>query len=261
MFNTIKEMDKAIESWIQANQEELTPIKIEAIRLIAGHACKFIGHAWFGYEYAAEKLKRSQRTVIRIFTWLESNGFMKIEHRRDKKGKWISNRYTILAHVRPRMSHGDVTRTDAPNAYSPKGSEAVLEKDTFIHTKNFVKRVLNLDSSFVPDHIPKEFVREIVLFFSRAADIYKLWGAVQTALTKAKIPQPPMEIIISAFKQTLFAYRMNRIKKTFESYFYGTLYAMLMQHKRREISLAPFYCAFTQEQEEEDWLKKMYGIV
>ncbi len=43
-----------------------------------------------------------------------------------------------------------------------------------------------------------------------------------------------MDIIVYAFKQTVFMKRMRKIHTSFEGYFYRTLYSMLNVEKRRE---------------------------
>jgi hypothetical protein len=73
--------------------------------------------------------------------------------------------------------------------------------------------------------------------FMNAVDTVKLWNRVLTAYKKTKLEKPLQEVIdgvISAFKQTVFAKKMNKIRSTFEGYFYSVVYAGLVVEKRRE---------------------------
>jgi hypothetical protein len=43
-----------------------------------------------------------------------------------------------------------------------------------------------------------------------------------------------VDVAISAFKQSVFAKKMNKIRSTFEGYFYSLVYTGLVVEKRRE---------------------------
>lgn len=44
-----------------------------------------------------------------------------------------------------------------------------------------------------------------------------------------------VSIAVQAFKETVFAYKRNRIKTTFEAYFFGTLRGLFTTERRREV--------------------------
>ena len=58
-----------------------------------------------------------------------------------------------------------------------------------------------------------------------------------TAYRKSKLEKPledVIDIIISAFKQTVFMQKAGEIHTTFEGYFYSVVYANLVVTKRQE---------------------------
>jgi hypothetical protein len=132
----------------------------------------------------------------------------------------------------------------AENAETPSGSK---EKSTKIVPTNYSplkkintykrKEEPDLDNSFVPSHIPKDFTSSVKPFFGQAQDIYHLWGKVMLAYRISRL-QAPLEdftpVIIQAFKESIFSYKHKRIKGSFNGYFFGTLRNMLIIEKRRE---------------------------
>jgi hypothetical protein len=94
----------------------------------------------------------------------------------------------------------------------------------------------DLDYTFVPGNVPKEFIQTVKPFY-RATEIYTFWHKALTAYKKFNF-QMPLEfltsIVIEAFKTTVFHYKRSSIKTSFIQYFYGTLNGMFSSEKRRQ---------------------------
>ncbi|MBY0121475.1 hypothetical protein [Bacillus sp. S/N-304-OC-R1] len=108
------------------------------------------------------------------------------------------------------------------------------EKNVKIPDKMDTKK--ELDISFLPESVHPKFSETASPFFY-PIDIYKLWQRAMTAYRKSKLEKPleeVIEIIISAFKQTVFMQKAREIHTTFEGYFYSVVYANLVVTKRKE---------------------------
>jgi hypothetical protein len=95
----------------------------------------------------------------------------------------------------------------------------------------------DLDETFVPDHVPKEFIHTVKPFYNRAIEIYRFWQRARLAYTKYNFDMPlefMVSVVINAFKTTVFHHKHRKIKTTFEQYFYGTLNGMFRVQKRKE---------------------------
>ena len=74
-------------------------------------------------------------------------------------------------------------------------------------------------------------------FFKSADKIYKLYHRVLTAYKRSKIDKP-IELVINqaiqAFKETVFAEKANKIRSTFEGYFYRIVESKFVVERRKE---------------------------
>ncbi len=79
-----------------------------------------------------------------------------------------------------------------------------------------------------------EFVQAVSPFFGKAKEIYDLWGKVILAANKyAPSIVDTTEIAISAFKQSVFALKLNKIKGCFKGYLFGVLAKMMSVEQRK----------------------------
>jgi len=116
-----------------------------------------------------------------------------------------------------------------------------LQGDTPVHSQENSSDgmeidVKNLDASYVPDTVHERFVKAAQPFF-KAADIYRLWNRVLIAYNKMdsnRLIEDLIDIVIKAFKQSVFMKKMRKIHKSFEGYFYSVAYGMFVVEKRKE---------------------------
>jgi hypothetical protein len=95
----------------------------------------------------------------------------------------------------------------------------------------------DLDETFVPEHVPKEFIHTVKPFFNRAIEIDGFWQKARLAYNKYNFDMPlefMVSVVINAFKTTVFHHKHRKIKTTFVQYFYGTLSSMFSVQKRKE---------------------------
>ncbi|WP_368659142.1 hypothetical protein AB3Z07_09415 [Metabacillus halosaccharovorans] len=95
------------------------------------------------------------------------------------------------------------------------------------------------DHTFLPENIDKEFIVASKQFLS-VSEIYKMWNRVLIVYKKTKIDKPlnlVMNSILSAFKESVFAKKMNRIKSTFKGYFYSIRIRSLLWKREKSVSI------------------------
>lgn len=147
-------------------------------------------------------------------------------------------------------------RQGEENTTESKVSDAKSDKETKLsesHPLEELKNELNvkemsareskeieledLDETFTPENVPSQFRDVVAPFFKSADKIYKLYHRVLTAYKRSKIDKSIEQVInqaIQAFKETVFAEKANKIKSTFEGYFYRILESKFVAERREE---------------------------
>lgn len=243
-FETIDEMDKSVRGFLYKHKAELSEGTIAVLHLIWKHSVKVVGVSFAKYEYIAEQVKMSKRTVIRAVKLLVERGIIKKVPTARMNGKQGVNLLVIQAFEsidsikKPTMSPQDVTAPATPNKTESKQGSPCEKKSK--KRKNVKKAcepsVHELDDSYLPESIPEEFKRTAKLFFN-AMDIYNLWNRVMIVYNKFDHGRPIddfMDCIINAFKQAVFAKKMRKIHTTFEGYFYRIVHENFTLKLRRE---------------------------
>ena len=95
-----------------------------------------------------------------------------------------------------------------------------------------------LDISFLPDYVHKDFIKAAKPFFTIDV-IHTLWTKIHLAYQKLSLSitlDDAMEVIIADFKQTIFKYKSGQIHTTFEGYFYTVVYSSLWHLQKQENS-------------------------
>ena len=159
---------------------------------------------------------------------------------------------SVIPNVPPKMSQ----RRSVEKPEKSKVSDENLDKETEFyesHTLEEFKNELNvkessprefkemqledLDETFTPENVPNQFRDAVSPFFKSAKEIYKLYHRVLIAYKRSKIDKPIECVIdraVQAFKETVFAQKSNKIKSTFEGYFYRIIESKLAVERRRE---------------------------
>lgn len=257
-FGTIKDMDQAVRGFLYTFKSSLSEGTLKVLTFIWRHSVKVVGVSFAKYETIAMEINLNRRTVIRAVKALEDLGFIKKVPTARMNGKQGVNLLVIQPYQSiddmdiHHMSPHDVTPNVTPNKTENKQSSLCenkknkrtnvteLDQTPPVETSkmNKIDSISDdeIDASFLPESVHVKFIEAANPFY-HAIDIYKLWNRVLIAYNKIN-PQryidDLIDVVINAFKQTVFMKRMRKIHTSFEGYFYRTLYAMLNVEKRRE---------------------------
>lgn len=251
-FESIEEMDKNVRAFLYHNKSKLSESCLNVLKTIWKHSLKVIGVSFAKYDYIAEIANISRRTVIRAMNQLEEMGIIKRIPTTRPNGKRginiiviqktdlsIPSEKTLNNNMSPQLVTADVTTENKKNQDHSVMRNTKRTNVKLDNQQETIESINNkeLDATFVPATVPKSFVDTVKPFFNSARQIYDLFKRVQIAYNKCKLDRPLYDLIdiaIDSFKQTVFAKKLNRIKKTFEGYFYIVLYSNFVIEKRRE---------------------------
>ncbi|REJ23717.1 MAG: helix-turn-helix domain-containing protein [Bacillaceae bacterium] len=250
-FKSVEEMNKHVRAFLYHNKSKLSESTVNVLKTLYTHSVKVIGVSFAKYDYIAEKANISRRTVIRAMNKLEEMGIIKripTSRPNGKRGVNIiviqkidltSNENQSNNNMSPHLVTADVTTENKKNQDHSVMRNTKRTNVKLDNQQETIESINNkeLDATFVPATVPKSFVDTVKPFFNSAKQIYDLFQRVQIAYNKCKLDRPLYDLIdiaIDSFKQTVFAKKMNRIKKTFEGYFYIVLYSNFVIEKRRE---------------------------
>jgi hypothetical protein len=115
--------------------------------------------------------------------------------------------------------------------------ESAMQNDTVEINQSKPKTQKRLDDTFVPNWVASEFVESVKPFFDDANTITKLWTKAAYAARKLDLcgkndgPNMHVQIVIDAFKTTIYDYKRNKIKGSLFGYYYGVVKNKLKDHK------------------------------
>lgn len=246
-FGSIEEMNKAVRGFLYAHKHELTASAVSVIKIVSRYACKIVGVAFLKVNTIARLIGISERTVQRALKLLVSFGVIERKSTIRKQGGSGHNVYVIrnvTADVVPPVSpRQEAEKPAIPSVEQPKVDSETVTLETSSSKRNKKRiNVSELDESFTPSNVPQEFIETAAPFYRSANAIYKLWNRVLVAYKKSGMSKPVEESavlsdVIKAFKESVFAKKSNRIRSTFEGYFYSVVAAKLAVWKRREVPL------------------------
>jgi Helix-turn-helix domain len=252
-FENVTLMNEAIRGFLYTYKHELTPSAINVLKTVSRYACKIVGVAFLKVDTIAKLTESSKRTVQRALKTLESYGVIERKATMREKGGSGHNVYVIRAVdgcVTPDVTAEMSSREEAKGVDVPSAEQPELSSETMIAKTSPSKRInkrinvkdVQLDESFTPSNVPQEFVDATAPFYRSADVIYRLWNRVLIAYKKSAVSRPVEETevlrdVIQAFKESVFAQKVSKIRNTFEGYFYRIVEAKLSVWKRREIKL------------------------
>ncbi len=236
-FETVQEMDKAInEALITFDLKESE----RAVLLkLSQYSCRFVGVSYLKTCSLAGFVGLSQRTVKRCLRSLSDKGIItRVKQLRPLSGGWGAS-VTVINTPKSHLVESPRPESETPeetsNQEPPHQSETINSKAK-ISLKNKERRKdSELDYTYLESGIvPESFVRACKPFIESAKEIYTLY---KKALHAGSVYSPDVidctEIAIQAFKQTVFSKKMNKIRSTFNGFYYGCLRNMLTVEQRR----------------------------
>jgi predicted transcriptional regulator len=237
-FNSVKEMDQVVNQALSTF--ELKENERSVLFTLSQYSCKFIGVSYLKTDSLSDLLGVSRRTIQRALKRLSELGII----RRMKQYRKVSGGYgASITIILPLECHIALSPCEGVTEQATEGAQELFnENDTFISKANnqelIKERKQNeLDHTYLTNSIiPVSFINAVKPFFSSAKEIYSLWGKVLLASSKyAPDVQELTEVGVSAFKQTVFASKMGKIKKSFRGYLWGALAHMLSVMQRKVV--------------------------
>jgi hypothetical protein len=262
-FQSVVEFNQHKDIFLQQQPDLFTPSEYIAFEVVTQYSVVVPGvaNAKIATLVSACTTKQggiSRATFVRMLRKAKSTGFLKIHKTYRSNGGFAHNVFVFhpidvptetqmnqREHpVTPSESKAEHTRSvpESLNLFSNlenKDLNIRQEKNVNITTQppTISPQFQDLDYTFVPDNVPKEFIQTVKPFFDRATEIYTFWHKALTAYKKFNF-ETPIEhltyVVIAAFKTTVFLYKQRKIKTSFTQYFYGTLSGMFGTEKRRE---------------------------
>ncbi|HDR7444360.1 MULTISPECIES: helix-turn-helix domain-containing protein [Bacillus] len=232
-FKSVTEMDntidKALKEYNLKDSERVILIKLSQ------YSCKFVGVSYMKNQTLADSVGYSKRTVQRALKRLSELGIItRIEQKRAKSGGYGA----FICVVNPFECHLKLSSCQEAESPTPEEAERQTEENKTIIPKANLREINKrneLDVSYLDNsHVPIEFISAVKPFIGSAKEVYSLWGKV---LLAQGIYAPDLldstEIAIQAFKQSVFAKKMKRIRKDFKGYLFGVLAKMFSVEQRR----------------------------
>ncbi len=231
----------------------------EGTRKALDRLCWFAAEKGFcfpGSTYLGKTYEKSKGTIDRHLKELRKQGQIITVYRRCPRNNGKGNPVHLFAN-HPYFNHwvkylqldleadveADVKTENAEIAWESKSKETKKQSTYNLSLKDLNKYIRNdvnfkLLSDYVPSFIPKAFKDTVRPFFPCADDIYDLWGKVRLAYKASPLEKPLEDVSflpVQAFKETVFAYKRNRIKTNFAAYFFGTVRGIFVIERRKEV--------------------------
>ncbi|MDA1779934.1 helix-turn-helix domain-containing protein [Bacillus cereus group sp. BY9-3LC] len=232
-FKSVTEMDNTIDKTLKEynlkDSERVILIKLSQ------YSCKFVGVSYMKNQTLADSVGYSKRTVQRALKRLSELGIItRIEQKRAKYGGYGA----FICVINPFECHLNLSSCrEAESPCEDNTEKQTKENETIIPKANLqeLNKRNELDVSYLANsHIPTEFINTVTPFINSAKEVYSLWGKVLLASHKyAPSLTDYTEIAIQAFKQSVFAKKMRRIRKDFKGYLFGVLAKMFSVEQRR----------------------------
>lgn len=247
-FTSLEEMDKSIYQYIDHIRHDVPQSVIDVLLCLGRASLRCLGLSFMKQATIANMTGYSRNTINKALKTLESLGIVDSVRTQTKSGRPSVKVIRILPFcletLHQKMTSAESDKANWDNELNLMDEfEPILTESKKLLKEDSVQDNIDeipfeqLDYSFTPKNIVDEpFIRVAKPFFG-AEKIFKLWGIVKNIMKRRKLQclsQEVSESVIEAFKTTVFMYKANRIKSSFENYFFGVLDSKLTIVKRRE---------------------------
>lgn len=260
-FRSVKEFNEHKERYLQLYPDRFTHSEFIAFEVLTQFSVVVPGvaNAKIATLVSACQGKQgglSRATFVRMLRKAKTTGFLTVYKTYRSSGGFAHNVFVfqpIDRFVKTQMNY----RANSENLIESRSEEIFTAPETeklFLNLQNKDKNIRlednvsalhapsstsfeNLDYSFVPDTVPQTFIQTVRPFFNLAAEIFTFWEKALMAYRQLNLYQPiehMTDLVIHAFKTTVFQYKHRKIKTSFIAYYYGTLITMLSAEKRKE---------------------------
>lgn len=229
-FKSVSEMDNFISDVL--TQVDLKKTERELLWLLSGYSVKFVGVSFLKLDSMAQLLKKSKRTIQRALKGLCELGIIKrIETIRPVRGGFGSSLTIICPFA---LSTRKEAEKPAPEpAQGEEKKKETFSFKTLLKDIKYIRHQEEIDYTYLAEFVPEEFIQASKPFV-KPEEVYSLWGKAQVIAQKyAPDVQHIIEPAIRAFKASVLAYKMKRIKGSFGGYYWGALQGILSVEQRR----------------------------
>lgn len=240
-FKNTHQLNKSVYSHIETIRKHERPESfVEVLLCLGRHSLRISGVSFMKHSTIAEELGISRSTVLRAMKWLKEMGIIDTIATVKKWRKSV-NITRILPYVE--QQGGTSEEMDEPN--NDNVCDEGADEQSFNYKQSKPKRVRQnldnlpiryLDKSYIPNNIPTKF-GEVAFSFFDIKKIYKLWNKVRIACKKLNVAELDyINPIVDALKQTVTAYKLGRIKSSFDGYFYTTVCSLITVSIRKKFA-------------------------
>lgn len=255
-FSTKKELDLHVRGFLKKYKWELSDGNVEVLKFIWRHSVKCPGVSFAKIDTIVKKTGRSRSTIIRTINRLEEKKLLKRYSTMRPNGKQGVNILAIQPQNDPILPSQDilgarpvemVSNQDEPsdNKGYKEISNTETKKKQRIKIKEICKNVgpqtQQMDVSYLPSYIPKDFASAAKPFLT-LDEIEHAWECIHLAYQKVCLKldiKDYMELIETTFKQTIYAWKTGKVKKSLMGYLYGGMIQVFTQQVRREVLQDP----------------------
>lgn len=240
-FTELEELNKTVRSYrdiikMNVRRKDVQTRLIDLLEVLKRHSCKHLGVSHMRKNKLAEKMNLCYKTIQRLMDKLESLGMIKqVPMKRSSDMLQTCNAVVILPFVdemsdKKPVEMNDKCPTNKTNSISLKQNNINKRNGGTYQNNQDSNEPVNNDSvdfydySYVSSNIPERFINSVKPFFNSASDIYKLWGRLKLAVKKTNasiIVEDHVESFVKTFKETIFNYKQNKVRKDIFGYIYG----------------------------------------
>jgi hypothetical protein len=264
----VEEFNEHKKDFLDGNPQLFTKSEFKAFELLSQYSVVVPGVANTKIDTLVEKSAEkdggvSRASIIRMLRKAKKAGILVVHKTYRASGGFAHNVFVFQRFDPPgktKVIHREEDETSCEsNAKHTKYDEETInllinhqgqkinirKEDVSTDTTPENPSLKDLDETFTPDNVPKEFIQTVKPFYNRAIEIYRFWQKARLAYNKYNFDMPlefMVSVVIDAFKTTVFHYKHRKINTTFVQYFYGTLKGMFGVQKRKEhIAKKPRY--------------------
>jgi hypothetical protein len=244
-FKSLKDFNNNIEQWMIEYKHQFTTSELIALKRLIRYSAKVpgISNAKINTILNAINEKAngygvSRSTFKRMISKAKKIGLLEVKETVRSNQSQSSNLYIFQRFntIEPPQTEGEQVEVPAEQQkiFLQLNHHNKLTK--LIKTYNIKTTSEEIDHTYLPSFIDSSFIDTAKPFFN-AEEIYKLWLRVLIAYKKSNVNRSLPEVIGAvnkALKETVFIYKQDKIKSSFEGYFYRLVENYLGIEKRRE---------------------------
>jgi DNA-binding Lrp family transcriptional regulator len=177
-FEDIKQLNKAVRTYKEQYQGELSKTAVSVLDILHRYAAKFTGVSFLTKNNIASMLGKSRRTIIRVCQQLEQLGIIRqYEMKRKSDMKQTSNAIVIQPIQKENVTQ---VESEKPVESSTQKTDMSHQKDFSFKTSSLNNNHLNTKRSPYIKFVPKSLQHYQAFFGKKVKDLYgRVWLAAK----------------------------------------------------------------------------------